>query len=244
MLHEPEAGVLRAQKCVQTLAATAAARGARVLRGRAVPDGARVRLDGSVLEADRVVWSCGSWLAGLFPGLVELRVTAQELHFFDGGPGWASAPAWVDYDGAVYGTGDLDALGVKVAWDQEGPPVDPDADLPAATAEIERLARGYAARRFPALADAPLKGTKTCRYELSPDSQFIAAPHPERRLGLDRRRRLGPRLQARAGDGRAARGGLARGGRAAAALRARPARLRHVVQERGLELTATNHGPS
>ncbi len=37
VLHEPEAGVLRAQKCVQTLAATAAARGARVLRGRAEP---------------------------------------------------------------------------------------------------------------------------------------------------------------------------------------------------------------
>ncbi len=126
-----------------------------------------------------MIWSCGGWLAGLFPGLVELRVTRQELHFFDGGPGWASVPAWIDYDGAVYGTGDLDALGVKVAWDAEGSPIDPDDDLPPATAEIERLTRGYTSRRFPALADAPLKGTKTCRYELSPDSQFIAGPHPE-----------------------------------------------------------------
>ena len=33
--------------------------------------------------------------------------------------------------------------------------------------------------RFPALADATLVGTKTCRYEISPDSHFVAGPHPE-----------------------------------------------------------------
>jgi glycine/D-amino acid oxidase-like deaminating enzyme len=126
-----------------------------------------------------VVWSCGGWLGRLFPGLVSLTVTQQELHFFDGGPAWRAAPGWVDYDRATYGTGDLDDLGVKTAWDEQGPPLDPDADLPPGTPEIERLTRGYLADRFPALADAPLKGIKTCRYELSPDSHFIAAPHPE-----------------------------------------------------------------
>ena len=79
----------------------------------------------------------------------------------------------------MYGTGDLDALGVKVAWDQEGPPLDPDAELPPATAETEQLTRGYAADRFPALAQAPLTGSKCCRYEISADGHFIAAPHPE-----------------------------------------------------------------
>jgi glycine/D-amino acid oxidase-like deaminating enzyme len=44
---------------------------------------------------------------------------------------------------------------------------------------MERAARDYAADRFPALAAAPLAGTKTCRYEISADSHFIAAPHPE-----------------------------------------------------------------
>ena len=37
--------------------------------------------------------------------------------------------------------------------------------------------RGYVADRFPALATARLKGTKTCRYEITPDSHFIAAEH-------------------------------------------------------------------
>jgi glycine/D-amino acid oxidase-like deaminating enzyme len=179
VLHEPEAGALRAAAAVRALASCAEARGARLVRSRARPDGDRVLLDdGSALEGDRIVWSCGGWLARLVEGLVELRVTKQELFFFAGSPGWSDAPGWVDYDRAAYGTGDLDGLGVKVAWDAEGPPLDPDAELPAATAEIEQLTRGYARDRFPELADAPLAGSKTCRYELSPDSQFIAAPHP------------------------------------------------------------------
>ncbi len=180
VLHEPEAGVLRAQLAVQTLAAQAVTRGARVIRSRATPDAGTVRLDdGTVLEADRIVWSCGGWLAGLFADHVQLKVTRQELFFFDGGPAWADAPGWVDYDRAAYGTGDVDALGVKIANDAEGPPLDPDAELPPASDEGERGARRYAADRFPALAQAPLKESKSCRYELSPDSRFIAAPHPE-----------------------------------------------------------------
>jgi glycine/D-amino acid oxidase-like deaminating enzyme len=179
-LYEPEAGVLRAQKAVQALARAARERGAEIVRARATPAGDAVVLDdGRTLEGDRVVWSCGGWLAKLFPGLVSLAVTQQELCFFDGGPAWRTAPGWVDYDRATYGTGDVDDLGVKAAWDQQGPPLDPDAPLPPGTPEIERLTRGYLRDRFPALADAPLKDVRTCRYELSPDSHFIAAPHPE-----------------------------------------------------------------
>ena len=68
MLFEPEAGVLRAQRAVRALAAQAAAHGARVVRGRAAPDGAAVVLDdGARLEADAVVWACGGWLARALP---------------------------------------------------------------------------------------------------------------------------------------------------------------------------------
>ena len=43
----------------------------------------------------------------------------------------------------------------------------------------EALAREYAARRFPALADAPLIGARVCQYDLTTDTHFIVAPHPE-----------------------------------------------------------------
>ena len=183
VLFEPEAGVLRAQRAVRALAAGARAHGARLVRGRALPDGAAAVLDdGRRLEGDAVVWACGAWLGQLFPALVQLRVTRQELVFLDGGPEWTAAtvPGWVDYDRALYGTGDIDGLGVKAALDLEGPALHPDAPLPRG-GDTEPAVRAYLAQRFPALAGARLREVRSCRYELSPDSHFIAAPHPQQR---------------------------------------------------------------
>jgi glycine/D-amino acid oxidase-like deaminating enzyme len=182
LLHEPEAGMLRAQRGVRALARQAEAHGAVLRRGRAVPDGARAVLeDGSVLEGDMVVWACGAWLAGLFAEHVPVRSVLAELFFLDGGPAWAdpSIPAFVDLDLGFYGTRDLDGLGVKAAPDFDGPPLDPDAPLPPVSAAREARTRELLGTRFPALRDAPLLGAKTCRYELTIDSHFIAAPHPE-----------------------------------------------------------------
>jgi sarcosine oxidase len=181
VLFEPEAGAIRAQKAVRTLARRAAEHGARDVRARARPDDARAVLDdGTTLEADVVVWACGPWLGRLFPELVTLRVALQELLFFDGGPGWRSpdVPAWCDYDRARYGTADIDELGFKGAVDDEGPSFDPDAPLPDEPTTEPQM-RAYLQERFPALADAPLLEARTCRYELTPDTNFIAAPHPE-----------------------------------------------------------------
>jgi glycine/D-amino acid oxidase-like deaminating enzyme len=182
VLLEPEAGVLRARRATQALARRAQASGADLLRGRARPDGAAVVLDdGERLGGDRVVWACGVWLAGLFGDLVSLRATHQDVLYFEAGPGWATpgVPAWVDYDGAAYGHGDLDGHGFKAAPDREGPPIDPDRDERALLPEHLETARAYLAKRFPALEDAPLAYHRTCQYELTPDTHFIAAPHPE-----------------------------------------------------------------
>ena len=179
VLFEPEAGALRAQRAVQALARQAQAHGATLLRGRARPDGAAAVLeDGTRVEGDVVVWACGGWLAGLFGDLVTLKVTRQELLFLDGGPAWRDVPGWVDYDRAMYGTGDLDELGVKAALDLDGPGLDPDAPLED-TPTSEPQVRAYLRDRFPALERAPLNEARACRYELSPDSHFLAGPHPE-----------------------------------------------------------------
>ena len=180
VLFEPEAGVLRAECAVRTLTTQAAHHGARVVRSRARPRGATVVLvDGQVLEGDAVVWACGPWLAKLFPDLVSLSITCQELLFFDGGPPWRcrDVPGWCDYDLARYGTSDIDEHGVKVAIDEEGPPIDPDADLPTEPTTEEQV-RGYLRLRFPALEHAALVSARCCRYEITRDTHFIAAPHP------------------------------------------------------------------
>ena len=186
VLFEPEACVVFASRAVRVLAEQARDAGAQIVRARAAPAGERVHLDrgGSVceardlLEADHVVWACGPWLPKLFPGLAEIRPTLQEVVFFDAPDEWAAAPGWVDYDRSLYGHGALEGHGFKAACDVEGKTADPDTlgDLCGAT---EPVIRDYLAARFPALRDAPVKSRRPCPYELTADTHFVAAPHPE-----------------------------------------------------------------
>ena len=181
VLLEPEGGVLRAERSMRALAAQAVSHGARVVHSRASPDGATVVLEDSTrLEGDVVVWACGPWLPKLFPELVSLRVTQQELLFLAGGAAWRApgVPAWCDYELSRYGTPDIDDVGVKAAIDDEGPLLDPDADLPRTT-RTEADVRAYLRDRFPTLEVAPLVGARSCRYEITTDTHFIAAPHPD-----------------------------------------------------------------
>ena len=53
-------------------------------------------------------------------------------------------------------------------------------ELPDSAAS-EPQVRAYLRDRFPALADAPLRAARSCRYELTADTNFVAAPHPEQR---------------------------------------------------------------
>jgi glycine/D-amino acid oxidase-like deaminating enzyme len=181
ILLEPEAGVLRARDATRVIAELAVERGARFVTGTARPEGDAVVVDGERLEADRVVWAGGAWLAGLFPELLDLRVTRQDVYFFGAPAGWQapSVPAWVDFDNGVYGLGELDGRGFKASPDREGPAFDPDAGERVASDEKEREAREYLALRFPALAGAPLVGTRSCPYSLTEDTNFLIAPHPE-----------------------------------------------------------------
>jgi glycine/D-amino acid oxidase-like deaminating enzyme len=44
--------------------------------------------------------------------------------------------------------------------------------------EMEERAREYAARRFPALTDAPIIGSRVCQYDLTVDTHFLVTRHP------------------------------------------------------------------
>ena len=192
VLHEPEAGVLRAADGVRALVRRAREGGARVVIGEARPDGERVRLsaDGSgaeaaapgggraALEADHVIWACGAWLGRLFPELAPTRVTFQQLVLFEVPPEW-NGPGWVDFDGAFYGHAGVDGIGFKVGPDLDGAEVDPDTRPLDATSEGIAVAREYLAHRFPALAGAPVASAPGCHYGLTPDGQFVFARHPE-----------------------------------------------------------------
>jgi sarcosine oxidase len=180
-LLEPEAGVLRARDATRTVVSLARSKGVRFVGGEARPaPGGGIDLDGERLAGDISVWACGAWLRGIFPGEARLRVTRQEVLHFGAPIAWETppVPAWVDYDAAFYGVGDLDGRGVKVCPDREGPEFDPDRDSRVPSEQAESAARAYLARRFPALADAPLVFSRVCPYALTGDTNFLVARHP------------------------------------------------------------------
>ncbi len=179
---EPEAGMLRARLAVETLVALAMAHGTRLVRGSAHPAGAAVALDGRVLEADRVVWACGPWLAGLFPELVPLSIERVEYATFACDASWSAGrgvPVFVDFDVPLYGLPELDGEGFKVAPEAPPEPYDPDTIERPLSDGAERRARAYLEDRFPALAAAQRIGGRVCQYEMTADTEFVVAPHPE-----------------------------------------------------------------
>jgi sarcosine oxidase len=183
VLYEPEAGVLRARKAVAALVDLARARGTEVVTGAARPRGAIVEVDGETLHADRVVWACGSWLPRLFPDLIDVRVTKQDVFFFGVPPAWQTPPLAAEHGPPArdesLSAAALDVRGFKISPDREGPRFDCEGDARVASPEAERQAREYLRRRFPDIGDAPLVGTRTCPYALTVDARFVVAPHPE-----------------------------------------------------------------
>lgn len=136
--------------------------------------------------ADAHVFACGPWLATVFPDLIGAHLTAtrQEVYYFGtpaGDPRFSdpALPVWLDCgERVMYGVPDHAGRGFKVADDTPGPPIDPTT----ASREIGEpgvaAARRFLARRFPALAAAPLVAGEVCQYESTPDSHFIVDRHP------------------------------------------------------------------
>jgi glycine/D-amino acid oxidase-like deaminating enzyme len=172
VLYEPEGGVLHARRATQLLVSDGVRHGVRLEARRVTPaDDPR---------ADVVVWACGAWLPQLFPEHVDLTISRRDVFFFGADASWQGVPGFCEYDGPFYGHGEIGGLGVKVAPDSSGGELDPDTAERLPAPEFERLARSYAARRFPSLADAPIVGTRVCQYELTGDTHFLFDRHPER----------------------------------------------------------------
>jgi sarcosine oxidase len=173
VLYEPDAGVLHARRATQLLVEDAQHLGATLETAHVTPDDSP--------EANAVVWACGAWLPALFPEHVAITLSRREVFFFGGaGDSWQGTPGWCDFDGMFYGHGDIGGLGVKVAPDVPGEPLDPDTLDRLPSQDGLAAARAYAAHRFPALAAAPMLGGRVCQYALTADTHFLVARHPER----------------------------------------------------------------
>ena len=193
LFFEPHAGYLRARAACEHVAQRVSAEGGEYLQAAVVAPRiagstlSRLDLsDGSSIEADAFIFACGPWLGSIFPDVVGSLVspTRQEVYYFATPAGDArfqapSMPVWLDAgERVIYGIPEPAGRGFKMADDTPGPPIDPTTGERVPTTAGITAARAFLARRFPALADAPLVSAEVCQYESTPDSNFILDRHP------------------------------------------------------------------
>ena len=168
VLFEPEAGVLYARLATRALAS------GLPLRARPRDAGRPARSRRRRLGVRRVAAPASSRSSSASG---SPAVTSSSSASTRPGP---AVPGFCDYDGPYYGHGELGGYGMKISPDGPGPEVDPDLVERLPDPEREALARAYTARRFPSLAGAPIVGARVCQYDLTPDTHFLVARHPER----------------------------------------------------------------
>jgi monomeric sarcosine oxidase len=189
-LYEPGSGVLMARRAVQRVVADAIADGVAYVRAAVAPPANGSRLEsidasGTRIVADTFVFACGPWLPRLFPDVLGGRIfaTRQEVFYFGTRPGDLAfappaMPVWIDFIDEFYALPDLEGKGLKFGLDRHGPPIDVDRDDRLISPETFAVIRDLAAKRLPALRDAPIVGTEVCAYENTSNGDFVIDRHP------------------------------------------------------------------
>jgi sarcosine oxidase len=189
-LHEPRAGLLFPEKCVEAHLALAKRAGATIRTGITVTrwnadEGIRIETDAGELRARTLILAAGPWLPALVPDLeLPLEVERQLFHWFEP----ASHPEWYDAahspislieyaDGRFFATFPDVGHGVKAGIHHEGAVIDIDAPrAPATTAEGAEI-QALLARYLPQAAGHILDSA-TCVYTNTPDHDFLLDRHP------------------------------------------------------------------
>jgi sarcosine oxidase len=193
VLWERDAGVIRARAAVHSLVEyLIRARAVTYVTGyvAAVDEQQRAlevrTADDTRLAADLYVFACGAWLPQVFPQTVGARVraTRQEVLYF-GLPAGSREfslphlPVWIDFPAGLYGIPEMDGHGFKVGLDRHGEIVNPDTLERVVSPAVVESTRAAIARRFPALAGAPLVDARVCQYENTSSGDFIIDRHPQ-----------------------------------------------------------------
>ena len=193
---ETESGVLIARRAVVAVAESALSLGVEYRQAQVTaPFAAETRSprldaistsDGQRISAGQFVFACGAWLGKIFTEILGPRIfpSRQEVFFFGVPPADSqfsapSLPTWLIQGDEVYGMPDLESRGFKIAFDSHGERVDPDTQSRVVSVESVERVRAYVAKRFPALANAPIVETRVCQYENTSNGDFLIDRHPE-----------------------------------------------------------------
>jgi monomeric sarcosine oxidase len=188
---EPDSGVLLARRAVAAVVEEFVKLGGEYRTAAVEPPAVSASLDSittsdrHIISAGSYVFACGSWLGKIFPEILGARIfpSRQEIFFFGTPSGStqfneAHLPTWLYLADEFYGMPDIESRGFKVANDRHGERVDPDTQSRIASPAAADAARAFVARRFPALAGAPIVETRVCQYENTSNGDFLIDKHP------------------------------------------------------------------
>ncbi len=194
--YNPEAGILHASTCLQTLKACILDLGGTIYESCCVTHFTHenhnrpVRLHtstGDEIAADRVVLAIGPWVHHLLADLhLPVRLTRQYILYFAGLPlssyGVNSFPAFMMDD--LYGfplhkmAQGSGPYWLKAASHAFGRPTRPDDILPPDELVVTNIARRLR-ELLPALQQATLARIDSCMYDVTPDEDFIIDRLPD-----------------------------------------------------------------
>ncbi|MFC5469853.1 N-methyl-L-tryptophan oxidase [Cohnella suwonensis] len=195
-MYEPDAGYLYSEKCVSAYRRLAKESGARILTDTFVTGihaGAAfvtVSTKDVTYTASHVVLSAGAWYRS-FASLIDapIRAVRKVVGWFepngsaaDGAYDAGTFPGFTfgDASGGYYGFPSIGGAGVKIGrhdggipW-EPGEPFAPFGAYPDDEADLRLALETF----LPAAAGKLMRGT-ACKYELTPDDDFLIDVHPE-----------------------------------------------------------------
>ncbi|MHC3473506.1 N-methyl-L-tryptophan oxidase [Streptomyces sp. 7R007] len=187
-VHDPAAGIIDARETLRVQLTLAERAGARIADRTPVtdwqPDGDHVlvRTAAGPVRARRLVLCAGPWTPTLVPPLAgHLTVTRIVNAYFAADPRGPLGPSGlgsfsVDLpEGLLYGFPADGGRGLKAGLDA-GPPWDPEAARPAATADELALLTRAVARVLPGAG--AVTESLTCLYTMTADRRFLVGEVP------------------------------------------------------------------
>lgn len=191
-LYEPDAGVVRARRAIESVAHVFRREGGEIRIGKArvgETNGRNisgVEVDGERLAGGTFVFALGPWFPKFFPELMGKRLNVRQMghvFYFSTPPGDERyrVPNLPSYN-VPHCTGwpalPRDSRGFRIrAGGPQGD--DPDTSVRTPDAEAENRPREILSRYFPELADRTVNETRTCHYASSVSRNFIIDLHPD-----------------------------------------------------------------
>ncbi len=183
-VYSPDAGILKATECVQTMVAEAIKYGASVHENEAVQhidyqgDKIFIKTSKNTFQAKKLIITAGAWLNTLLKDLgeqLELKITQEQYVYLDLKKR-AKQPLldtiWIHYRKEfMYGFPDL-GNGYKCGWHHSNVEIDITNYTPTPNQAVLETVQNYMATYRPQLAIAPT-ALNTCLYTTTPDQHFI-----------------------------------------------------------------------